>query len=110
MKSQESTEIDFGRFEQIIIEAKRFSDRINAELIFINLPDEKNIKTIPKNSLEVRKIILNQQIKYYDLREIFMEDKDLKKIFAFRGGDSGGHLSFRGNKIVGEYLKKILLN
>ncbi|MDC3090815.1 SGNH/GDSL hydrolase family protein [Rickettsiales bacterium] len=109
-KSKESDEIDFGRFEQIISKAKRFSDRINAELIFINLPHEKDIKTISKNDLKVRKIITSQQIKYYDLGEIFKENKDLKKLFAFRGGDTGGHLSFTGNKIVGEYLKTILLN
>ena len=110
LKSSQLKEFDFKRFEQIIKEAKRISDKINSELIFINIPHEKNIKNTDKDTLKVKQILLDQQIEYYDLRETLSKNKNLKKLFAFEYGDTSGHFSFNGNEIVGKYLKKILLN
>ena len=110
LKSSQLKEFDFKRFEQIIKEAKRISDKINSKLIFINIPHEKNIKNTDKDTSKVKQILLDQQIEYYDLRETLSKNKNLKKLFAFEYGDTSGHFSFNGNEIVGKYLKKILLN
>ena len=107
-KVEPSAKIDFERFNIIMKKAKELADSKNVEFYFVNLPHFYQIYQITKHDKLVKEIVRDLDMHYIDLREAYKEQEDIYGLYAFRNNDTGGHLSYRGNKVTSDYLKEII--
>ena len=95
--------LNFKIFEEIILEAKFFARKKNANFIFVYLPDYSTFK-FKRNSQNYKKIknlIKKNQIKFIDMHQKFNKNENPLDFFPFR---FYGHYNAKGYKEVAQKI------
>ena len=95
-------------FEKIILEAKNFADKNDANFLFVYIPEHyrftKKIYNMDShlNYKDVRKVIEKHKIKFLDLKKIFSQkDFNPKELYAT---SLGGHFNPFGYKYLSDII------
>lgn len=95
-------------FEKIVKKSKNLSDSINSEIYFVHIPTYKElIEGKSEESKIVEKIIVENNIKYFDLTDFLLKNTKPKKIFSW---ETTGHFSTLGTKLTSKFIKENIID
>tara|TARA_X000000950_G_scaffold289544_1_gene415324 strand:+ start:27435 stop:28760 length:1326 start_codon:yes stop_codon:yes gene_type:complete len=105
----EKRPLNFKIFEEIIVEAKFFARKKNANLIFVYLPDYSTykIKKTSQNYEKIKNLIKKNQIKFIDMHKEFSKNENPLVFFPF---GFYGHYNAKGYEKVAQKIFSITNN
>ena len=101
---------DFRLFHDIMKKAKETAKAANSKLIFVNIPTLRQafITDSDPNYRKTYDTIHALGIEWLDISPAIISSEDPSGLYAFRG--SGGHFSYKGNRLVAEVLLEKILS
>ena len=102
-------DLDFKElFEIIMKKSQSLADTSNSEIHFIHIPTYSElVNGVTEESKNVKKIVENSGIAYYDLTNFFLEESDKNSIFSW---ETTGHFSPKGNLLTAKFIKRYILS